>query len=439
VAELFGSRLADLQHELGAVLEALERQRVALRGGAAPGKAVKPKMTAADREEALKLLRHPKLVDRLREDFHAAGCVGEDEPLLVGYLAALSRKLSEPLSVLFCARSGAGKSNLQDRILDMIPPEELVRVSRLTGQALFYREEDGLRHKVLAIEEEGGAKEAIYSLRVLQSSGSLTVSATRTDGQTGRPRAEEYRVNGPTSIFVTTSHPEGLDYETRNRFVVLTIDESAEQTRRILDRQRWSDTLDGLVERRRHEAIVQRQQNVQRLIESIHVVNPFAPTLKFPSGRLILRREQKKYLTLIKTIALLHQHQRKRKRTEIDGCTVEYIEVTKSDLRLAQQLAPALLRRNVDELAPPTRSLLTEIRKLVTTKMLQEHVPQTLAFLSRQEIHRATGLSYWHLRVYLQQLVDCDFIAVARQENGKRHLYELIEDSVENDPAAEIA
>jgi hypothetical protein len=93
--------------------------------------------------------------------------------MLVGYLAAISRKLDEPLAVLFCARSGAGKSNMQDRLTDFIPAEDLVRYTRITGQALFYQDEDALKHKVLALDEEGGAADAIYSLRTLQSSGSL--------------------------------------------------------------------------------------------------------------------------------------------------------------------------------------------------------------------------------------------------------------------------
>jgi hypothetical protein len=67
-------------------------------------------------------------------------------------------------------------------------------------------------------------------------------------------------VNGPTSIFLTTAHPEALDYETRNRFVMLTADESNEQTKRILERQRWNDTLDGLVAKKKRDVVIRRHQ-----------------------------------------------------------------------------------------------------------------------------------------------------------------------------------
>jgi DNA primase catalytic core len=430
----------ELQAEVARVIERLESERLSLR---AKGKGETPQqqqqMSAAEREEAMELLRDPKLIDRIRADFAAAGCVGESDAMLVAYLAALSRKLDEPLAVLFCARSGAGKSNLQERVTDFVPPEDLVRYTRITGQALFYQDEDALKHKVLALDEEGGAADAIYSLRILQSSGTLSVSATRTDPQTGKHRAEHYEVHGPTSIFLTTAHPEALDYETRNRFVVLTADESAEQTRRILEQQRWSETLEGLVARKKREAVIRRHRNAQRLIQPLHVVNPHAPSLTFPSSRLILRREQKKYLALIRAIALLHQHQRRRKTIDVAGETLRYIEVTPSDIALAQQLAPMILRRDLDELAPPTRSLLTAIGELVAKKMDELKVPQQYAHLTRQEIQQATGLSYWHLRVYLGQLTECEYVAAVRGEQGKRYLYELLWDGVEDDPAAELA
>jgi len=428
---------AVISREVAVLIDVLETQRLILR---AEGKneGVKPVMNAADHEEAMQLLRDPKLVQCLVADFESVGCVGEKSSMLIGYLASISRKLDEPLAILFCARSGAGKSNLQDRISDFIPPEDLVRYTRITGQALFYQDEDALKHKVLAIDEEGGAADAIYSLRILQSSGTLSVSATRTDPQTGKHRAEHYEVHGPTSIMLTTAHPEALDYETRNRFVLLTADESTEQTRLILQRQRWGETLEGLIAKKQRDAVIRRHRNAQRLLEPLHVVNPHAPSLTFPSGRLILRREQKKYLTLIKAIALLHQHQRRRKSVEVGGERIDYIEVTSADVALAQKLAPAILRRNLDELAPPTRSLLEAIRQLVAAKMKELKVPQEYAHVSRHELQQQTGLSYWHLRVYLQQLVDCEFLCLVRSENGKRYMYELLPAHDEDDPALEI-
>ena len=60
--------------------------------------------------------------------------------------------------------SAAGKSALLDAILALIPPEERVDYSAMTGQSLFYMGETDLAHKVLAMAEEEGAERAAYAL-----------------------------------------------------------------------------------------------------------------------------------------------------------------------------------------------------------------------------------------------------------------------------------
>ena len=127
-------------------------------------------MTQTEEEEALEFLKDPLLFDRILSDFEAIGMTGEDGNKLMGYIAATSRKLDEPLSVLIQSGSAAGKSTLQDAVIMLIPPEDYIKYTRLTGQALLQKEENSLVHKLLAIEEEHGAKDASYSIRNIQSS-----------------------------------------------------------------------------------------------------------------------------------------------------------------------------------------------------------------------------------------------------------------------------
>ena len=68
-------------------------------------------------------------------DFARAGVVGEEANKLVGYLAALSRKLPEPLAVIVQSGTAAGKSVLMEAVLAFVPPEERVQYSAVTGQA----------------------------------------------------------------------------------------------------------------------------------------------------------------------------------------------------------------------------------------------------------------------------------------------------------------
>jgi hypothetical protein len=410
------------------LIAALEKERLALRKG--KGESEAPAMSAADRKEALAFLTGD-IVAALKMDFEALGLVGEVTALLIGYFALISRKLPKPLSVLFCARSGAGKSALQDVLCEVVPPEDLVKYTRISGHVLFYKGENALTHKVLAVDEEDGAATATYALRSLLSTGELRSSVTRTDPRTGRQSAEDYLAKGPTSVLTTTAHPEALDYETRNRFVHLTVDESREQTERILERQWRDETIEGLLAGERKSAILRRHHNAQRLLEPLKTVIPFM--VSFPKGYLILRREQKKYVTLLKAIALLHQHQRPRKtaRTE-EGKSVEYIEVTEEDVAIARPLASLILKRNLDELSPPARSLYVAMRGLSRAKRAtlpkdgkggkgepgKPGAPRRYVLgsgqgerderlcLERREIVRGTGLSLWHIKTYMPQLIE---------------------------------
>jgi hypothetical protein len=174
------------------------------------------------KEEAMKFLRDPELLKIILSDLKSIGVVGEQTNKLVGYLAAVSRKLDEPLSVLIQSRSAAGKSTLQDAIINLVPGEDVLKYTRITDQALFYSGEHTFSHKLLAIEEGPGMKGAAYSIRNIQSSGQITIAtAGKAEGADGL-KTREYKVKGPLSVMFTTTATT-LDEETASRFIVLTI------------------------------------------------------------------------------------------------------------------------------------------------------------------------------------------------------------------------
>ncbi|MGH9968239.1 MAG: CHC2 zinc finger domain-containing protein [Pyrinomonadaceae bacterium] len=426
-AKLCGVRVSEQQvsADLLQMIEKLEAARLAMRkNGDDPNHNDAP-MTPAERDLALQYLKNPRLTECIVEDFRKCGLVGERATVLTAYLAAISRKLSEPLAVLIVARSGAGKSALQDALCAFVPPEEAVRVTRLTGQALFYKDPYSLQRKVLVIAEDEGAAQAVYSLRTLASDQRLSIAATRTDPQSGKLHTEHYEVYGPVVIVLTTTSPEAFDEETRSRFVQLTMDESAAQTRAILERQRRSFTLEGVLEQATAEAVQRLHHNAQRLLQPLAVVNPYVEQLAYPSDRLMHRREQKKYLALINSIALLHQHQREIKRATRGDVEIEYVEVTIDDIALANELAQGVLSRALDELAAPVRGLYDELRALCVKRADELKCNPDDVQLSRREIREATGWSDWQVRSYCRQLVEMEYLYAAVNGNGRPCVYSL--------------
>ena len=380
-------------------------------------------VTPSDEHEALDLLKDPSLFSRILADFETIGVTGEDANKLMGYIAATSRKLDEPLSVLIQSRSAAGKSTLQDAVISLIPEEDAVKYTRLTGQALFYKEEDSLVHKLLAIEEEHGARDASYSIRNIQSSKYLSIAATGKDPLTGKLRTEEYRVKGPVALMITTTEVD-LDYETSNRFITLTIDESKEMTERILAKQREQETLEGLIKKADTDRITKRHHNAQRMLRPLQVVNPYAGYLSYPSESLRARRDHKKYLTLIKAIAFLHQYQREVKTIGRDDEVIPYIEVTLDDIEKANGLASEILGRSLDELSPPSRALLSMVRDMVKARCRD---PREYHF-TRKDIREWSRWSDFQIKCHIRQLEDLEYVYSVAGKKGKEYVYELLYD-----------
>jgi len=407
------------------MIEKLEEARLEMRRNGSDGNKTDAPMTPDERAAGLAYLKDPKLTERIVEDFRKCGLVGERATVLTAYLAAISRKLSEPLAVLIVARSGAGKSALQDALCAFVPPEEAVRVTRLTGQALFYKDPYSLQRKVLLIAEDEGAQAAVYSLRTLASDQRLSIAATRTDPQSGKLHTEHYEVYGPVVIVLTTTSPEVFDEETRSRFVQLTMNESHQQTKAILERQRRAHTLAGVLENATAEIVQRQHHNAQRLLRPLAVVNPYVEQLTYPSDRLLHRREQKKYLALINSIALLHQHQREVKRATRGDVEIEYVEVTIDDIALANELAGEVLSRGLDELAPPVRGLYDELRALCVKRADELKCNLDEVQLSRREIREATGWSDWQVRTYCYKLVEMEYLYTTVNGNGRPCVYSL--------------
>lgn len=376
--------------------------------------------------EALAFLRDPNLLGRILEDFEAGGLVGEDTNKLTAYLAAVSRKLDKPLAVIVQSSSAAGKSALMEAVLGFVPEEEREKYSALTGQSLFYfGEGKSLRHKILAIAEEEGAEKAGYALKLLQSEGELSIASTGKDPQTGRLVTQEYRVEGPVMIFLTTTAIE-IDEELLNRCLVLTVDESREQTRRIHELQRRASTLDGIVASRRKPKALKVHRNAQRLLRPLLVHNPYASRLTFLDEKTRMRRDHVKYLKLIEAIALLFQYQREVKSLTVDGEIVEYVEATLADVGLANRLASEVLGRSLDELPPQTRRLLVHLDDLVTS-LCEKHgvVREDLRF-SRRDVRIATGWGDTQLRIHLDRLAALEYVLVHRGGRGQSFVYELL-------------
>jgi DNA primase len=382
------------------------------------------RMTAEEQTAAMDLLRDPRLMARVLEDFERCGVVGEETNKTVSYLAAVSRLMAAPLAIIVQSGSAAGKTSLMDAVLAFLPEEQRVQYSAMTGQALFYLGETELKHKVLAVVEEEGAQRAAYALKLLQSEGELTIASTGKESNTGRLITHHYRVEGPVMIFLTTTAVE-MDEELLNRCIVLTVNEDPEQTRAIHRKQREAQTREGLWAREERMDILKLHRNAQRLLRPLRVANELAPSLSFPYNRTRTRRDHMKFLTLINAIALLHQHQREIKRDTRHGKTLEYIEATEADVEMARQLVNHALPPSLDDLPPQTRHLLLLIERMVASECARLQIERGEYRFSRRTVRQHTQWGDSVLKKHLHRLEELEYLIVHRGGRGQGYVYEL--------------
>lgn len=368
----------------------------------------------------MKLLSDPDLIDRILADFDACGLAGEETNKLLCYLACVSRRLKNPLALLIQSGSAAGKTTLMDAALGFVPAEDQVRFSAMTGQSLYYMGRQNLKHKILAISEEEGVAQASYALKLLQSDGRLSIAAVGKDSGSGRQSTDTYEVEGPVMMFLTTTseHP---DPELQNRCLTLRVNESAAQTAQIHARQR-SGYLPGKAKRDSVE-IRRLHQNAQRLLAPLEVSMPWADQLTFRQDQTRMRRDNAKYLSLIASIALVHQHQRPLIDTGGGNLAVE---ATADDVALAKRLIAQTMGQSLDDLLPQTRQLLALIDDWVSQEAKRQNVDRSLVRFSQRQLRETFGWSDRQVRHHLKRLVELEYVLAQCSGVGNGRQYQLL-------------
>ena len=411
--KIFSAGEAELSQELSQIIGELEKIQADSLDLKTPSK--EKQMTPEEETEALQSLKSPSLLNDILHDLETLGYVGESANKAIGYLVSVSRKLSEPLSCVIISQSSAGKSALAEFLEKLCPPEECLLYSRLTPQALYYMDKEALKRKLLIIEERVGAEAADYSIRTLQSRKKLTQAVPLKDPNTGKIRTMNFEVEGPIAYIETTTRPR-INEENATRCFELYLDESKEQTKRIQQAQKEAKTLSGLNKKENRDKLILKQQNMQRLLKEVRVVNPYACLLEFPADWLRTRRDHLRFLNLIEAITFLYQHQREVKITDQDQ---EYIESTLEDYRTAYDLAKEVLGESFTELKKPQRELLEKIEALLKQEDQEA--------INRRQIREYTGLGDHRLRDLLSELVNLEYLWIMEGKQGKSYRYQLAE------------
>ena len=314
-----------------------------------------------EKEEAEVLLNSPEILDRFIKITERIGHVGENTNKKYLYLAMTSRLLDRPISTVAKGESSAGKSYLVETVAAFFPADEIYQFTRLTANVLYYTKKS-FSHKMLIIMERAGSEDSDYSIRSFISEGKLRISCTVKNPETGEFYEMDKEVPGPIGYIETTTKP-AIHNENETRVFDIFIDESESQTRRILDAERKRATGGGMTEKEK-EYILRPFINAQKLLKPYKVIIPYADKITFPTNKVRIRRDFKRFLALIEASAILHQRQRKFE--DRNGET--YLLADIKDYTIAYDLAQKILIQTLKNISPAGERMAKVAEELFSKK-----------------------------------------------------------------------
>ena len=248
----------------------------------------------------------------------AKAYAGERNNAKLLYLIATSRLFSvaDTMHAVVKGPSAAGKSAMVTRMLEFMPPEEVVTFTALSERALLYWEGD-FNNKILFMGEALDRKSAQlqdYLLRELMSNGRLLYPVPmKVEGEIKTVLIEK---NGPVAFIVTTTSNE-LNPENETRMLSLELSDTSAQTASAM---RMIAQVWGL-NKSAEDVDFAPWQDYQRWLAAgeTRVYIPFAPELAdlIPPKAVRVRRDFTQMLAAIKAHALLHREHRERDKGEI--------------------------------------------------------------------------------------------------------------------------
>jgi hypothetical protein len=369
-------------------------------------------LSLIEEREAIKFLQSKNLLEKTNELIGKSGVIGEIDNRLLMYLIFTSRKTNSPLHCISLGSSGVGKTHLQSSIAALMPEEDIIEVTSLSANALYYFAQKELCHKIIVIEDLDGAQMVMYIIRELASKKTIKKRVVHKN-KNGTTKTIELIVEGPVCIAGATTQ-ESIYEDNSNRSFLLYIDESPEQDWRIMNYQRLISA--GKLNEQEQIEAKELLQNCQRILKPIKVINPYAEYLELPQSVFKPRRNNSHYLQFIEAITFYKQYQRSTQYNEETG--EEYIETTIEDIQEANELITEVLLRKSDTITGATRNHLESLKNYLKTNN------QTT--FTNSEIRRNLRIKETTLRRYNKQLLEEGYIRKIKGKKGMLYSFEIV-------------
>ena len=349
-------------------------------------KAVKPNST-----NAIDFLKQKYLLKKLNEQIGKSGIVGEENSRLLLFLIIVSYMNKSPIHGIVQGSSGSGKTHIIGSIAGLMPGEDVLRFTRITESSLYNWGEFDLFRKIIIIEDLDGLKEeALYALRELISNQFLSSSVSMKDKK-GNNKSTRKEVKGQFSSLSATTKGETYE-DNMSRSFLLAVDESKEQTQRIITHQNKRNA--GEIDPKEKQIAVQFIQQIVRSLKYYEVINPYATKLQLPDKVHKIRRLNEMYQAVIKQVTFINQYQREQ---TADGKLITTIE----DIENATEILFESIVLKVDELDGSLRQFFERLKKYIKSKETE---------FTQREIRQEMNISKTQLQRFINSLLELEYI-----------------------------
>lgn len=341
-------------------------------------------------------LKTKKLLHQINKLIEKSGIVGEENSRLLLFIIASSYKTNSPLHAIVQGSSGSGKTHLISKIADLMPPEDVLRFTRITESSLYNWGEYDLVGKVIVIEDLDGLKEeALYAIRELISNQRLSSSVSIKDKK-GNIKAIKKEVKGLFASLSATTKGEIYE-DNMSRSFIIAVDESKQQSLKIIQYQ--NQKYAGEISKAEENKTKNFLQQIIRTLKDYEIINPYATQVQLPQEVHKIRRLNEMFQAIVKQITLINQYQRKQTS---EGKIITEIE----DLELATTVLFESIILKVDELDGSLRQFFEYLKKYLKNKDRE---------FTQREIRQALNISKSQLQRYINSLLELEYI---RQSGG---------------------
>ncbi len=357
VANKTGIHVSKVNESFEELIVSLEAYKMELQdNNGKPLQVEKEYINAVDRAISIELLKQPKLLPTINQMMDEAGIVGNEKQRQILFLTYLTRKLNTSLHSVI----QSDYNYLQSKIGMLIPDEEKVSISNISDNYLFYYKEDELQNKVLLIEDTISNRKQLRPLLGFQLNNQVTKTTVKKNEY---QELETYQktIRGNVSLSISTREEQAFS-QLGMLSIVMSEETGSLQDEKVLHYQRKQAA--GIVNSYEENKAIEQLQNLQRVLNPITVINPYAMELELPKEVQNKQITNLHYLRFIEVVTFLHQYQREQKVNEVTG--EEYIVTTVEDIQTANDLLKGILVSNCDTLNTPTRIYFERLKVYLT-------------------------------------------------------------------------